>query len=210
LLEGLRALRKGIKLPRVHPRRHDEIACPFRRRFDQERGFQVHETILMQIRTGRQVNGIPQLEVLFHLRPAQVQVTVFHPQIVSSVRIVLYRKWRGNGLVQDRKGPDLDLDIARWQLGILAGAFSNLSFHLYDEFPAQRLDIQLFIQFLTEQQLGDPIAVTQIDKTDAAEFPDGLYPSCQRNRSPDLGASQFSASVCSIHFSLSIYEVQRY
>ena len=49
LLEGLRGLRKGIELARVHPGRYHEIPCSLRCGFDEIRGLDFHESLLVKV-----------------------------------------------------------------------------------------------------------------------------------------------------------------
>ena len=61
-----------------------------------------------------------QLQVATHSRPAQVQVTILHTQVVASIRILLNRERRGQSLVQDSQLRNDQLNLTCRQISVLA------------------------------------------------------------------------------------------
>ena len=155
--------------------------------------------VLMEIVTGRSVDGITQFEVTTNGVAAQVEVAIAHPQVVTAVGIILDGEGRHGRFVQDLEIRHGDLDISRLDVGIFIAALDHGARHLNDELAAQRTFIQTGTQFLAEYQLGDAVAIPQVDKGDGPEFPDGLYPSCEGGLLADMGDAEFSAGMFSVH-----------
>ena len=118
LLERLRALRQGVKLPGVHARRHHEVAGPFRRGLDQVRRLDFDELLAVEVGARFDAQPVAQHQVPLHRLAPQVEVAVLHAQVVASVRRVFDGKRRRLAHVQHFKGRDVDLDFARGQLQV--------------------------------------------------------------------------------------------
>ena len=101
LLQRLRRLRQCIELSGIHAGRHHKVACSFRSGVYQHRSFHFQETLLVQIVTHLESHLMTQFQVLADSVTAQVQITVFHTQVVTSVRLVFNREGRSYGCIQD-------------------------------------------------------------------------------------------------------------
>ena len=199
LLERLRRLGQCIELACVHTGRDDEVTCPFRGGLDQKRRLYVHEMMLMEVVSGRTVDGVPQFDIPLQDIPAQVQIAIAHPEIVAAVGIVLDREWRDGGTVQNPESLHADFDIPRMDIWIPVAAFHNGAGHLNDKLPAQGLLIKLCRKAFCEDELCDPVTVPQVYKSDRAEFPDRLHPTGKGRILSGMGYPEFAAGVFSVH-----------
>lgn len=114
LFEGLRRLGQGVELVGVHAAGNDEVAGAFGRRVDQIGGFDLEEAFRVEEAADFLRHLVPQDHVALQRRAAQVEVAVFHAQVVAAVRNLFDRE-RGNfGLVEygHLLGGDLDVAVA--------------------------------------------------------------------------------------------------
>ncbi len=132
---------------------------------------------------------------------AKVQVTVFGTEVLTAVALFLDGEGRRYALVEDGDGFQFDFDVSGGHLGVLGAAFHHFAGCLDHVFTAQGGGglhqggggIGLY------HQLGDAIAVTQVDECHAAQFTGLLHPSCQRYLLAFVLNAEFPASVCSVH-----------
>jgi hypothetical protein len=170
-------LRQGIKLSGIHAAWNNKVSCTFRGRLDEERGFNVHKTILVQVVSGRSVYGIPEFQVLSQLIAAQIKISELHAQVVPTISVVLYSKGWSVGLIEYCKFSNDNLNFACRDVVIFITSFLDRSSNLDDKFSAERDLVQLIVELFTNYQLGDSIPVAQVDECYASEFSNGLYPS---------------------------------
>ena len=105
---------QGIKLPGVHAARYHKIAGAFGCAFYQERRFDVHKPVLVQVIACGTVYSVAQFHIAFYGIAAQVEIAVFHAQVVAAIGIVLYGKGRCGALVEDGKFANSYLNFACW------------------------------------------------------------------------------------------------
>ncbi len=206
LFEELGRLWQGVELALVHARGDNEVACPFGRGADQHRRLHLQESPLVEVSSSLERHPVTQLQVLAHHVASQVQVSVFHPQLVASVRFRFDGEGRCLGCIQYSQFGDDDFDVAGRDVRILAGAFLHGSRDLYHPLAAQFVSLfaKLVIHLLVERQLCDAIAVSQVDERHAAHLPDFGYPAGQGHLSVCIGQPQFAARTVSIHM-ISVY-----
>ena len=142
-----------------------------------------------------------QFQILAHGIAAQVQIAVFHPQVVTAIGIVLDGERRRDALAQDIQLAGDDLNIARGNIGILAGTLGNGAHNLDDVFTSQVVGLltQLSVHLVVKHDLGDTITVTQVHKGHATHLAGALHPSCQSHDFAHIGQTKFAVSLCSIH-----------
>ena len=201
LLEGLGALREGVELARIHAGRDHEVAGAFRRGLDQVRGLDLHEALGVQEVADLVGHAVPERERPAERTAAEVQVAVFHPDVVAAVGFVLDGEGRGDGLVQDGDGGHLDLDVAGGHLAVLGLALDDLADRLDHEFTAEGGGgvHQVGGRVGLHDQLGDAVTVPEVDEGHAAQFAGFLDPSGERHALSLVADAEFSASVCTIH-----------
>ena len=201
LFQCLRRLRKGVELSRIHTRRNDEVTRSLRCRTYEHRGFNLQKSLAVQIAAHFHCHAMAQLQIATHHAATQVQITIFHTQIVSPVRIVLdSKRWRQGG-VQDSECVDHDFDFAGRNIFVLVRAFAHDALHLDDKLTAQVVGLlaKRRIFFFIENQLGDAVTVAQVDKGHASHLTCTLHPSSQGHFLPCIGESQLSTCMRSVH-----------
>ena len=141
---------------------------------------------------------------------AQVQVPVFHADILSAVALVFDGEGRGDALVEDVDGVHLDFDVARIHLRVLALALQDFAGSLDDEFPSQRSGgfHQLGGGVGLHHQLRDAIAVAQVDEGHSSQFTGLLDPSGQRYLPAFVRNAEFPACVCTVHIDVVVFVVR--
>ena len=133
LLQGLRALRQGVELAWIHATGHHKVACALWGRAYQHRSLHFEEALAVEILTHLHRHLMAQLQVLAHSRAAQVQIAIFHSQVVATIGIVLYGERRGEGRIQHLELVHDDLDVTRRQVLVLVEALVHCACHLDDK-----------------------------------------------------------------------------
>ena len=77
-----------------------------------------------------------QHQVLLNRFPSQVEVPVFHAQIISAIGVVFDGKRRSFTRVEDVQCRDFDFNITRAHLSILGLTNEHFSGHLDNEFSS--------------------------------------------------------------------------
>ena len=181
MFEGLGRLGQGVEFAGIHPGRYHEIAGPFGCGFDQIGGFDVHEALLGEVFAhGHCYLGAQQQVVLDRIAP-DVEVAVTHPQVFAAVRFVLDGKGRQVAGVEHLEAFDHQFHFAGGIVRVFRGAFDDRTFGLYDVFPAQFFGgfQQSGSRLFVESQLGDAVAVAQVDEYHLSQVAQVLHPTCQ-------------------------------
>src|SRR3989338_3135371 len=110
LLILLGRLRKRVKESLLAARRHDKVACAFRRIFGKLWRFNFNKSLPVQVIANKFNDLMAQSQVLLHARAAQVQVPIFEAAFLADVvAIAAHFYWRGFGFVYDGNGKSLKL-----------------------------------------------------------------------------------------------------
>ena len=124
-----------------------------------------------------------QLKVAAHGCAAQVEVAVFHTEVIAAVALVFDGEGRGLCGIQHMELRCNNLDIASRHVGVFVRALVDGARDLNDEFAAEF--VGLFTEFLIrgflEDNLGDAVAVANVNKGHAAHLASALHPSSQRH-----------------------------
>ena len=107
-----------------------------------------------------------QFQVAAHRRASQIQISVFHSEVVATVCIVFYCKWRSERATQHRQFLSDNLYIACCYLVILTLTLAYNTFHANAIFASQ------FVSFITKTsifsfvkyKLCNTITVAQINE----------------------------------------------
>ena len=151
--------------------------------------------------TDENSHAVAQLQVLAHSSTTQVEIAVFHAEVVAAVGIVFDGE-RGRGRrAQHGELTDNDFDVAGIHLGVLALTLAHGAFHLDAVFAAQFVGLvaEGFVVGFVEHKLRDAIPVAQVDKGHAAHLAGALHPSCQRHVFSFIREPQLPTGICSIH-----------
>ena len=204
LLEGLRRLRKGVELSRIHPGWHDKVAGSLRSGLDQVRSLDLHEVVCIEVVAHLVGKPVPQGQRLLERIPSQVKVTELGAEILAAVALVLDGERRHRGLVEDVYRLKPDLDVACTHLRVLALTLDYLTGGLDDIFTAQRGRglHQSCVCVRLKHELRDAIAVTQVNESHSAELPGPLHPTGKGHLLPDILNAEFPACVCSVHIDM--------
>ncbi|OAV74348.1 hypothetical protein Barb7_02163 [Bacteroidales bacterium Barb7] len=199
-------MRQGVELSRVHAGGNDKVPRPFRCGFDKHGRFHFQKSLLVQIAAHFKRHSVTKFEICPHGIAPQVEVAIFHAQVVAPVRLVLNGKRGSGGSVQYGQFRDNQFNIARREMGILGGTFPDCPRHLNHKLAPQsvRLFAKRRIRFLIKHQLGYSVAVANIRESHPAHFAGALHPSRQCNHRPFVRKAQFAACFCSIHYIYSL------
>ena len=93
LFKCLRRLWQCIKLSAIHTGRNNKISGTFGCGFDEERSFNIHKALCMQIISCGTVYCIAQLQIFLYCISSKVKIAIFHSQIIAAIGIILYGEW---------------------------------------------------------------------------------------------------------------------
>ena len=200
LFQRLRRLRQRVELALVHAGGHHEVACPLGRGLDQEGCLHFHEAERIHIVADFDAQTVAHLHIGAHTGAAQVEVAVFHAQLVAAVGIVLYREGRRLGTVEHLQARDLHFDVARGEFGVLVAALQHLAVHPDNAFAPQFPDAaaERGIGLHIEHQLRDAVTVAQIDERHAAQVAATLNPTAKRHGGANVRQAQRAVGMGSI------------
>ena len=178
LLEDLRRLRQGIKLPGVQARGHQEVSGASGRVLDHEGRFDLGESVLGQVPAGGLVNLGANQKVLLQPGAPQVQVAMLEANGLVGGLVSDLEGW-GFGAGEDGQASRAHLDVPGRQVGIAVTA--PLLDHARDphaELVAQLAGqaVGLGVDVRLEHDLGDAPAIPQIDEHAAAVIAAGCHP----------------------------------
>ena len=141
---------------------------------------------------------MPDDEDLLHRRPAQVEVAISEPELLVGLGPVHLERRRGRGVVDDQV-LDADLDGTGLEPGVLlAGqAGGDRAFHADHVLVAQLAGagLELGAGLGLEDDLGDAVAVAQVDEDQAAEVAPGVHPAVQDDGISHVVYRQFTAGM---------------
>ena len=128
-------------------------------------------------------------DVFVHALAAQVEVAVFHPQILVG-KLPVEVEGQHVGLVEHFAFGGDDFDIAGRQLGVFGAGETRGDFagDLQHILITQRVALcgQFSVFFRAEHDLGQSFAVAQVDEDDAAVVAGRIHPATQRDGLADV------------------------
>ena len=201
LLERLRRLGQGVELVGRHAARHDEVARSFGRRTHQAGGFDLEESLVGEEAADLLGHLVAQNHVALQGRTPQVEVAVLHAQVVAAVRDLFDGEGGHFGFVQDGHLLGRDLDVARRHFGVFRLPLDDFADDLDDPFAAHAADrfARLGGGVFLDDDLGDAVAVPQVDEGHGAEVPHFLHPSGQGDGLVDVAGPEAAAGMGSVH-----------
>ena len=198
LLEELRALGERVELARVEPRGDEEVPRAPRRVLHHEGRLELEEALLGEVVPGEVVHPGPRHERLLQRGPAQVEVAVLEPLLLTRVDLVVDLERGGLGAVEDLEVGGVDLDLAGAELRVhvrpsrddlAADAHAVLEAELAGQLVHLRPDV------LLEDDLGEPFTVAQIDEDRPAVVAPVGYPAEEDDVLTELFLGEFTAGV---------------
>ena len=201
LLQRLRRLRKSIELPGIHTARNHKVAGTFRCRADKYRGLYLYELLRVKEIADKNGHAVAQFQIFSYARAAQIQITIFHANIIATISLVFDCERRCLALAQYIQLFYKDLNVASFHLRVLRLTLTYCSHNL--DTPLTTKSVSLFAKFsilgLVKHQLCQSIAVTQVNKRHTAHLSGSLNPSGQFHLLSGIGKSELATSISSIH-----------
>ena len=202
LLVDLGTLRQGVEAPGVHSTGDQVVASSLGRTAAQHRGLDLEKSVLVEVVACRLGHLVPQHEVLLKLIPAEIQKTVFQPQFLVGQLDGGRFERRRLALAEDHQPYRLDLDLSGGQLRIdVLGAADHLALDLDHVLASQCpcYPLHLFVVREIEDDLGDAVAVAEIDEDQSTMVTVILDPATECYGLSDVIGSKFAAGVGTQH-----------
>ncbi len=194
LLEQLGGLRQSVELALVHAARHQIVTGPFRGGFGQHRGLDVEEAVFVHEAAHEGTGLGTGLQVFGHLGATQIQVAILEAHLFAVDLVEVQRQRLGTVDDGELVGEHLDgagghVAVA---LGVGTGAHhaGDLNAELAAQFGGQGEGVR-FVRI--EEHLDDALAVTHVDKDEAAQIATTMDPTAQCNGLPCMGLIDLSA-----------------
>ena len=142
-----------------------------------------------------------QLYVLTHGGAAQVEVAVFHAQLIATVGVVLDGEGRRETGAEHIELAHDDLDVASGHLAVLALALRHCTRHLDAVFATELVGLvaEVLVDGSVKHELCEAVAVAQVGECHAAHLTCALDPSGECYFLAGVGETQLSTSFRSIH-----------
>jgi hypothetical protein len=199
LLEDLRRLRQREELARVHAARHEVVARAFGCGFGQDGSLDFEKPVGVEVLPDRGGQPVAQDDVALQAWPAQIEVSVFEPDVFRNRRIIGNRERRRLCLVEHSELTHDDLDLARRDLGIhrVRGPAANLTADADDVLRAQALGLrhQRLVVFV-ENHLRHAATIAHVDEEQPAKVANSMYPSEQHDICPNVVGPERATGVC--------------
>ena len=192
LLEQLGGLGQGEERSRHQPGGHEEVAGALGGRAGQGGGFHVDEAGGVHGRPqGRHQPGA-NLEVLRHLRPAQVEVAVAQPEVLVDLDALVEREGRRLGLVEDLEAGGGDLHLTGGQVGIdrALGPGAHRALHPDHVLRPEPVGLGAAGGGRVEHDLDETFPVAQVDEDNPAMIPTVGHPAAQGDLRPLVGSPE--------------------
>ncbi len=204
LFKKLRALSQRIEFARLHPRRNEEIAGSARSVLDHNGRLELEEAVLVKIASRDLIDAVAHSERFLQRSAAQVEVSVLQPLFFVRIDGVGNLEWRSLALVEDRELDGMHFDIAGGNLRVLVGAPArDHAAHADHPLAAQRSrhvvggarQIAVTREIGIKDELGDALAIPQVDKYAAAMVAVAGYPSEKNDQLAFVCRAQLAAVV---------------
>ena len=142
-----------------------------------------------------------QLEVLSHACAAQVEITVFHPQVVAAVGIVLYGERWCERRAEHVEFLGHNLNVAGRHLVVLALALADRALDLNAIFTSKGVGLlkERLVHGFVESQLCYSVTVAEVDESHSSHLTQALHPSGEGYLLAGIAESQLSTSISTIH-----------
>ena len=204
LLVDLRALGQGVERAGMHAAWHQIVPRALRRGFAQDGRLHLQKALIVEKPLDLAKQRMAKEQVSVHLRAAQVQITVFEPELLAHGLLV----GKGKGQrVRRREQFHMaggQLHLARGQGGVIGALVAQA--HL-----AGDLDHALVFEPLGQREAGGvrhglvkhrlhhALAVAHVHEDDAAHVAAGQHPAAHRGLPANVHAAQGSAVMRSFH-----------
>ena len=203
LLELLRALRKCVDAARLEARRDDEVTRAFGRALDQRRRLDLDEPMRVVDLADRLDHPAAQQQAPLHRLAPDVEVAVLEADALVDRGIGFVDvERRGLGLGQDLDGACPQLDLARGELRVLRSGQPprDLAGGAHHEFRADPRGDHVGLGGFgrVHDDLGDPVAVAQVEEDELAVVAATMDPAGQPRVDARVGGAQLAAGMAAV------------
>ena len=184
----------------MHTAGDDVVACAFRGGLDHHGGFDLDKAVVGEV-TAHGLHDLVLEENVLHQRgTAQVEVTVFKPNLLSGLAVVGDLKSGGDRLVENAQFGDSDFDVACGNVGVLGRTLPHCSHRRQHKFAAAGLGFfkNRAVGGLVKGKLQKTGAVAQVDEDETSLVALLLHPAADGNRFSDVFGSQLAAVVAAL------------
>src|SRR5208282_479140 len=206
LLELLRRLRQRVEFSGMQARRHQIIARAFRRRGGEDRRLEFEEALRLHVPAQRIDNLAALHDVAVQVLAAQIEKTVFEPDVFGIVVLAEHRHGQFHGAAQHLDLADVHFNLAGRQFSVLRAARPppHLAVDAHHPFRAQRLGRFEGSAVGVGHHLREPVMVAHIDEQHAAMIADAMAPARKPHFAADIARSKRAAGMAAIavHFQI--------
>ena len=200
LFEELGALGQGVEGAFLQARGDQEVAGALGRAAAEEGGFDLVEALLVEVVAGDLGDAVARLEDVLHRGATHVEVAVLQPGFFADLVGFIGDEGGVVAVVEHDAVGGVNFDLAGVELGVFA-AFADdaLTGDGDDVFAAQLLGHAVGVGgFGVEDDLGDAVAVAQVDEAHAAVVAVVVDPAAEGDGFADVSFAQGAAGVGSV------------
>jgi len=194
LFEDLGRLGQRIKPAWIDTAGNQVIPGPFRRALGEHRGLHLHKALLVEVAAGELGRPVPQDEIFEHVLPPKIEIAIPQSDVFADIQFLFQLKRWSFGRVEDFELVHDHFNFPRCQLGIghtvRAGPHSAPNGN--DEFAAQGMSTLVGLRLILgiKHHLGEPLAIPQIDKDQAAVVAAAQHPAHEGDGCPEVAVPQ--------------------
>ncbi len=196
LLEHLRRLRQRVKLAGMHAAGHQIIARALGRGARHERRLDFVEALRVQVFADGDRHLVPQLDVVLHLRPAQIEVAILQAHFFVGQYGVGGREGQRLAIVQQAKLVGDDLDLAGGMFLLMVPASRSFTWPMTATTNSERKRLGLLMHVGAgvsgDDHLRDAAAVAQVEEDEVAEIAPAVDPAHENNFRTGVGGAQLA------------------
>ena len=202
LLEELRRLRERVEIGRMHAAGNQIVARAFGRGAGEERRLDLVEALRGKVFAYRKRDFVANLEVVLHLRAAQVEIAVLEAHFFVGDCLFGRRKRGKLRVVQDQQVRRGDFDFAgdHFRVDRIGAAQADLADSGDDVFRANMLGFGMAFgrKVLVQHNLRNAVAIAQVEEDEVAVIAAAIHPAHQRDGFAGVGGAQFAAGVSAL------------
>ncbi len=194
LLEQLRRLRQRVELAGMHAAGHEVVARAFGRGARHERRLDFVEALRVEVVADGDRDVVAELNVVLHLRPAQVEVAVLEAHLFVGDVAVGGREGQRLAVVEDAQLVGDDFDFAGGDVLVDGAGVAQLDVADNSDYElgANRLGLGVHggAGLGGDDDLGDAAAVAQVEEDQVAEVAAAVDPSHENDFGAGIGGAQ--------------------
>ena len=197
LLIQLRRLGQRVEMPRVDPAGDQEVARPLGSAPTQDRGLDLEKSQVRHCPPHELGHTVSQNEDLLHGGAAQVEVAICEAQLLVGLRPVHLEGRRRSGVIHSHLAGARTSMPPVFSFGFSLpgsrGATIPLTPTTYSLRSSLPLGLKALAGIRLEDDLGNAVAIAEVNEGQTAEVPSSVHPAVQDHRFPDVFAGQFTA-----------------